>query len=381
MTRKAFFWIHLAAGLAAAVPVGVMALTGVLLAFQPQILAFAEAPRGGAAAAAVPAPSLDQMVARARNGRGEGMVSVRLQADSSKPVEVRRGRSSFVLLDRATGEVVGRSSPLRGTFAFVERIHRWLGSRELGGVVTGISTLLCLLLSATGLVLWWPRSLGALRHVAWPRRGLAGKARDWQWHNAVGVLALPFLFALSATGTVMAWPWAQSALYASLGAEVPRREGPSAKPPRGREAGGDRDGRWGRAEDATSSRRRDGNWQAWADTVLAHAPEDWETVSLSAPTARGKGAQGVFRAGGERGPTLGTVQLAPDGGFESWKPVRSDLGSNLKRWIRATHTGEILGLPGQILMALASAGTLLLAWTGVALSLRRWRRCRAHRAA
>ena len=48
--------------------------------------------------------------------------------------------------------------------------------------------------------------------------------------------------------------------------------------------------------------------------------------------------------------------------------------------MRFLHTGESLGLPGQIVAALASAGGALLACTGLSLALRRfasWRRRRA----
>jgi uncharacterized iron-regulated membrane protein len=289
-------------------------------------------------------------------------LTLRLNADPSQAVEFRRGKEMVARVDPTTGAIVSRPSSAREVFAFIERIHRWLGSRETGGVVTGVSALLCMLLSATGLVLWWPRSLRAMRNVAWPRRGLSGRARDWQWHNAVGMLVLPFLFVLSTTGSVMAWPWAEKALYLAAGSEPPRRDGAGKPAPVRPEAG--------------RSAHPDGNWQAWMDTALAHAPWGWTTVALSEPS-RSKGAQAVFRGPDPHTPSGGTVSLDAAGGFESWKPARTDAGAKLRMWARYLHSGELLGLPGQILMALAALGTLLLVWTGCALS---WRRFTARRA-
>lgn len=361
MMRKTFFWTHLAAGLVAAIPLAIMAFTGILIAFEHQIVDALERPATRIDAAAPRLP-LDQLVGSVPQGASPMPLTLRLNADPSQPVEFRRGKEMVARVDPTTGAIVSRPSSARETFAFIERIHRWLGSRETGGVVTGVSALLCMLLSATGLVLWWPRSLRAMRNVAWPRRGLSGRARDWQWHNAVGVLVLPFLFVLSTTGSVMAWPWAEKALYIAAGSEPPRRDGAGKPAPVRPEAG--------------ESAHPDGNWQAWMDTALAHAPRGWSTVALSEPS-RGKGAQAVFRGPDPHTPSGGTVSLALAGGFESWKPARTDAGAKARMWARYLHTGELLGLPGQILMALAALGTLLLVWTGTALS---WRRFFARRA-
>lgn len=360
--RRTFFWIHLAAGLLAAVPLGIMALTGALIAFEYQIVDALERPSTRIDPEAPRLP-LDALVEKAPRGGSPGALSLRMHADPSQPVDIRRGRELVARMDPTSGEIVSRPSSAREVFGFIERIHRWLGSRETGGVVTGISTLLCLLLSATGLVLWWPRSLRAMRNVVWPRRGLSGKARDWQWHNAVGVLVLPFLFVLSATGTVMAWPWAEKALYVAVGSEPPRRGGPEAA------AGASTP--WNPSGDRAKGGQQNRYWQTLMDTALAHAPAGWATVVLSGP-ARGKGAQAAFRGPDRFTPSGGTVSLHVSGRFDSWKPARADAGAKARTWVRYLHTGELLGLPGTLLMVLASMGTLLLIWTGTAMSWRRF---------
>ena len=52
-------------------------------------------------------------------------------------------------------------------------------------------------------------------------------------------------------------------------------------------------------------------------------------------------------------------------------------------WLRFIHTGEAFGVTGQTIAGLASLGGVMLAWTGVALALRRfgaWRRRRQRHA-
>jgi uncharacterized iron-regulated membrane protein len=49
------------------------------------------------------------------------------------------------------------------------------------------------------------------------------------------------------------------------------------------------------------------------------------------------------------------------------------LGRRLRSIMRFGHTGEVLGIPGQTIAGLATAGSVVLVWTGIALSLRRLR--------
>jgi uncharacterized iron-regulated membrane protein len=50
-----------------------------------------------------------------------------------------------------------------------------------------------------------------------------------------------------------------------------------------------------------------------------------------------------------------------------------------RRFIRYGHTGELWGVPGQTIAGLASLGGAFLVWTGIALSMRRFRSWRTLR--
>jgi uncharacterized iron-regulated membrane protein len=64
-----------------------------------------------------------------------------------------------------------------------------------------------------------------------------------------------------------------------------------------------------------------------------------------------------------------------------WQTFSSNnAGAQLRQWMRWTHTGEVGGLLGQTIGALACAAGTLLVITGFALAFRRiagWRRVRA----
>ena len=78
----------------------------------------------------------------------------------------------------------------------------------------------------------------------------------------------------------------------------------------------------------------------------------------------------------------GTLTLdRATGAVVKWEPFASNSpGRRLRTMLRFAHTGEVLGLPGQTIAGIASAGGAVLVYTGLALSLRRfvaWRRRRA----
>ncbi|MEN9308115.1 MAG: hypothetical protein RL173_2047 [Fibrobacterota bacterium] len=362
MLRKTLFWIHLGAGLLTALPLAAMALTGILLSFESQIVEVATRESRQVLSPQGTRLPLDTLVARVAGERSGKVTAVVLHSDPLRTVEVRMSKEATLRVDPWTGEIKAHGAAIEAAFGWVERIHRWFGSREIGGKVTGVSVLLFLVLTCTGLVLWWPRRLAGLRNVVWPKPGLRAKARDWQWHNSVGFLALPLLVAIALTGTVMSWKWAEGMLYTAAGSEAPRRAQP--KPAGNEGAMKDRE--------AKKISIPDKNWQTWMDTALAHAPQAWTSAWLSSPQKPGLGASVNFRTNVEPVPSGGTVVLAPLGGFEAWKPARIDLGTRLRFMVKPLHTGELFGWVGQLAMALASAATLLLMWTGLALSWRRF---------
>lgn len=305
--RKTTFWIHLGLGLLALLPMVFLSLTRLVLAFEPQLTDdWAHQTKTLRTQAVGERISLDALVTKTMGPESGKVTSIAILPDSGAYVELREAKRRFVRVDPWTGEVQARTGALQSFLGTVENLHQSLASGENGRNIAGASALLCLLLSLSGLVIWWPRKLAGLRHVVWPRRGLRARARDWQWHNALGFLSLLPLFTLGLTGTVMAFPWAEKALYAvTLSHEPPRL---------GKKAG----------EIPVVPGRKGRQWQAWLDTAKAHAP------------------------------------------------AGTDLGHRLRALARPLHTGVFLGLPGQLLIALAALSALVLAWTGGALSWRRF---------
>ncbi len=359
--RSLLFWAHLATGVAAGLLVLVMSTTGVLLAYERQIVAWVEdyvvEPASGAARLGV-----DALLERARVASGETPSAVTLSADRNAPAVVAIGRERNVFLDPYSGAVLGEGSPgLRRFFRTVTDWHRWLGAqaahRDTARAFTGAANLGFLFLVTSGFFLWWPRqwSRQHLRPVAWFQGGLEGRARDFNWHNVLGLWsALPLFFIVS-TGVVMSYPWANDLLYRLAGSTPPPRStGP-------------------RASTGPPNRSFEG-----LDALLAKAGEQapgWRTLTLRVPSGP-DGPVSVSADRSHRGrPDLRVqVTLQPTTGEIAKLETFSgyDLGRRLRTWARWIHTGEAGGVAGQALAGTASAGATVLVWTGLALAWRRF---------
>ncbi len=243
--RRFLFWCHLAAGSLAGAVIFAMCATGVLLAFQPQILRFVErgvrrvpeTARPHSTAEPIAAGTLLRLAAEASPGNAPTAVTV--SADPAEAAAVAFGRERTLFLDRSTGAVLGSAaSGWRKFFGEVQDIHRWLAfsenGRPAGKAITGAANLLFFGLALSGLYIWWPRLRGIRRisSVGLFQRGLSGKARDFNWHNVIGVwTALPLL-VITLTGMVISYRWAGDLVYRAFGDAPPPAPNAGGRPGR-----------------------------------------------------------------------------------------------------------------------------------------------------
>jgi uncharacterized iron-regulated membrane protein len=367
--RTLIFWMHLPAGVLAGGIILIMSVTGVLLAYEKQITAWADGyelvPLPGATRLPV-----ETLVSLARAARPDANVSgLTLRADPKAPALVQLGRESALFLDPYTGAVLGEGSKkARAFFHEVTDWHRWLAtgseSRAIGRGVTGASNLIFLFIVLSGLYLWWPDQWtgSVLKSIALFRFGLRGKARDFNWHNVIGFWSFVPLVFVVATAVPISYPWASNLVYRLVGEEPPARPtgpGPAGARP---ESGGGRpldlaglDGLWARAEKQVP---------------------DWQSISLRIPPAAG--AAFTFAIDSSK-----TGAIRPDkrselildrstGEVVRFEPYASQsLGRRMRTWMRFIHTGEAFGFIGQAIAGIASLGGAVLVWTGLALSWRR----------
>ena len=369
--RKLFFWCHLTCGVLAGVVIFVMSITGALLAYEKQIVAWADMRSFRVAAVSPDSPRLpiDTLIARAQEADPQAAVTaITVRADRTAPVALATPQR-VIYLDPYGGRVLGNGSPgVRRFFRLVTDWHRTLAltgdQRATGKAITGASNLAFLFIVGSGIYLWWPRTWTRkqLRNVTLFNGDLRGKARDFNWHNTIGFWSAIPLFVVVLGATVISYPWASDLAYRVAGEAPPPRQQPPAA----------------QQGTARSGAERPKPSLAGLDALLARAAQqvpEWRTINLRLPSAaaapvvftidRGTGGQPQKRATLTLNRTSGEVV--------SWEPYSSlSAGRRLRTWLRFVHTGEFYGLTGQAIAGVASFGGAVLVYTGLALAFRRF---------
>lgn len=377
--RKVIFWIHLLVGLIAGAVIAVMSVTGIGIAFEEEILAWHDRevssvttpPAGGMETLSI--ENLRQKVHETYPG--EEISSLTMHRDREKAWEFHGRHEGPVYVDPYTGAT--RSSLSHDAQEVIHKLeewHRWLGAEDaqgsIGQLVTGVGNILFVVLCVTGLYLWFPRrwSRRAFRPLVALVFRYRGKARDFNWHNVFGFWSLPVLLMLGITAVVISFEWGHRAVFTLAGEEAPksRNYGMMAVPP------------------PQVPIPPIGTPLLPLETAFARvaaAFPAWESISLELPAP-------ADATTSPPDPLDFGVTVPDHMPSRAYIPVKTDPftgailqqvhfndrspGLQARVWIRFLHTGEAFGLPGKIIVTIATAASLVLVWTGFALSWRRF---------
>jgi uncharacterized iron-regulated membrane protein len=224
------FWIHLAAGTTAGIVIFIMSITGVALTDEKQMIEWADR-RAWTAPSPVDARHLppETLLATAAAARpGTAPIGVTLRADPAAPATVMLEGNQALLVDPYTGSIIGQPpAALRSFFRTMTAWHRYIAldgaSRATGKLITGVANLGFLFIVVSGLYLWFPRLWTWLqfRSGLWFRRGLAPKARHFNWHNAIGFWSAVPLAIVVAGALPISYPWVSKLVYRLAGDAPP----------------------------------------------------------------------------------------------------------------------------------------------------------------
>jgi uncharacterized iron-regulated membrane protein len=368
--RKVLFWSHLALGAAAGLLILTLCVTGTLMMYERQIQTTVD--RWGVAShrssAAVRPLALETVIERVHVAKDMDPESVTVFAGQDGPVEVSFGKDGgSVYADAYTGAIIG--APSAGTARFfktVKGVHRWLGAdgKARPGFRAAVNAANCvfLVLTVFGLYLWLPRrwTWQHLRAVLLLRPKMTGHARDFNWHNAIGIWAAIPLVVMIWTGMAMHYPWAKQLTYRAAGTPLEAKKARTKVEAKEEPVSPSSSVQFATLDPLLDrARLQVPGWQAIRLVVPDSAtdPVDF-TIDTSGYGALGKSAQ---------------LELDRTGAAVRYKEAGAGV-VNAKNFIRYGHTGELWGVPGQTLMGVASLGGAFLVYTGIALSLRRYAR-------
>jgi len=388
--RRCLFWAHLFTGLVVGLIILVLAFTGLMMSFEPQLVARAERAIVREKANGKTTPlTPEELVGKFEQAGLKGKPStLNFNHHPEAPVVFLLNKGNQQLFHPTTGEYLGKGAEnWRRFFQINLSLHRWLtwpaaqpagqgqkppgegeakkgvAWKDVGGHINAAGTLAFLFLLATGLFLWIPkkRTWAAFKAVLTLQTRLKGRARDWNWHNLAGFWSAPLLLMIAVTGAIMFYPWANKLLFNAVGEQPPAKRENQAEMGRG---------------EKNPSIVATGLNQAYE--AAGKAMPHWESMSLELPADAEKPFVVTVTDAG-RGRPDRRVKLTIDratfyvigreGGFDKLTP-----GTRLRQYARWLHTGELGGVFGQCLAAFASVSTLVLIWTGFALAWRRFRK-------
>jgi uncharacterized iron-regulated membrane protein len=362
MFRKILFWSHLIIGLITGLFVGLLCLTGAILAFELQIVDFAERD----SRAQPPAPSAEllspqQLLTKLDRQTAGSVQYAEWFSDSQMPVRIATKNRTIALLNPYTGESLGSGAvSLRAFMLWTTKLHTNLTTGPVGHWFVSISNAAFAFIILSGLWLWWPRQWRwkALRNSVAIRFDVKGKARDWNWHNALGFwFLLPLLF-ICLTGIVMSFRPVDQWWRSFGGTQVLGPSQPPTKP-----------AATANAEPATT-------WPGWMQRVQQQYP-GWRSIHLQ--NGGSPNQNGVVSLSVKYGTPRQTTR-ALDIKFDTrsgqiieergWSSGENSLRA--RSIARLGHTGEFFGNWGQFLGLIACLAGLVLVYTGFALSWRRF---------
>lgn len=200
--RKYWIKLHLYLGLIPGIPLLLIGLTGVLLAFAPQIQRWDQ----------------PQFYDIRTQGKQRPMTELVQKIKKEYPDTRLNHISIFEEPDRpwtvfATGPVNGKHrfhrmhvDPYTGAISlditdggwaqWIEELHRNLTIGTAGRYIVAISSIFLIVLSLSGLYLWLPLRVGS-----WNRLLTRGDALSW--HNWTGIIVFPMLILMAFTGITL----------------------------------------------------------------------------------------------------------------------------------------------------------------------------------
>lgn len=361
--RAGVRWLHRVLGLAAGLVLVVSGLTGSALVFRHEIdIALnPELLRVAPAESRAPLqPMLDAIRARHPDA---APTRLRMPRDAGGTYEFWLGAAPerYVYTDPYRGTLLGDRAPEEFLTGWLFLLHSHLLSGEAGHTLAGAAALVLVLLSLTGIVVWWPRrppwrAWGQWRAALTVARGAGAKRVTYDLHRAVGFYASALLLVAGLTGASLVFHEAfERAAHFVAGTTPPEAAVPRPAP----------------APAAAAALP--------ADSLLAVAERVMPggTISyLYFPAAPGQSFRVRKRLDGEEHPNGKTfVHVDPVDGrvLAVENGLAAPRGSRLYSLLYPLHIGVLGGTATRVLAVLVGLTLPLLAVTGTLVWLRRGR--------
>ncbi|MFV3379914.1 PepSY domain-containing protein [Pseudomonas sp. NY15354] len=380
MVKKSLFQLHWFFGITAGLVLALMGITGAVYSFQEELLRLfnPDVLKVQVREEGVLPPT--ELVRRVEAAQGDTVSMLWVDTRDGNAARIffqpppgqRRGEMRYA--DPYTGQFQGEVTG-QGFFNLMLQLHRFLAMGDTGRQITGACTLMLVFFCLSGLYLRWPRQ--ALNWRAWLTLEWAkkGRAFNWDLHAVAGTWCLLFYLLFALTGLFWSYEWYREGLNKLL-ADAPTA-GQQHKRGEGR-------GRHGPQKLDKNAPPLVVDYDAIWTSLKEAAGPSLVSYNLRLPPAGGQPATLFYLLeGADHERAFNTLTLDPATGQvkRHERYTEKSFKAQLLQSVYALHVGSYFGLPGRIIVTVASLTMPLFFITGWLLYLDRRRKKRQVRAA
>ena len=226
--KKAIVTIHLWLGLSSGLVVCILGITGCIYVFEDELKLFfyrdkiyIDVPANGSKK---PLSEL-RRIAQEAVGKDHPIQQIQIPAEENRSYlfrpALKRNPKVFtyfgeyeyyrmLYINPYTGMVIKNENAKYEFFNIVLGLHRnLLLNRNIGHYIVGTSVLLFVILLVTGLVLWWPKNIAAIKQrvsFIW-KKNTKWKRKNYDLHNVLGFYSFFFALIIALTGLTWSFDW------------------------------------------------------------------------------------------------------------------------------------------------------------------------------
>nr|WP_158655558.1 PepSY-associated TM helix domain-containing protein [Sphingobacterium sp. HMA12] len=227
-SKNIFHQLHLYFGLLFGIIFLIICITGMLLTFEKELtpLIWKKEQQVEVQSARL---TLDVISIKAKAiFPDKRLFRIEVPSDPSRSLRIQYGSKKekywYAYLNPYTGEVLSKGQQNTRFFQKVLDIHRFLLMDKIGATITGISAIVALLLSISGLYLWWPKNKHILKQRLKIKMSASTKRKVWDFHAVGGFYAAFFLFIFTLTGLTWSFNWYNEQFFKLFGTSKAEKE-------------------------------------------------------------------------------------------------------------------------------------------------------------
>ncbi|MDE1190951.1 MAG: PepSY-associated TM helix domain-containing protein [Arachidicoccus sp.] len=367
--------IHLWLGIASAIVLFVVCLTGTIFVFHTEIekLLYPKwfSAKSGAAKMQTPdaliekvekvtdgkvvsfiiPSSKDEVWLFSIKGKSKKNGSFDKLPKTSTDDKVRAEKNKVFYVNPYTGAITGiGKSPAGKFFVTIENIHRWFFiGKPAGKAVGGSAALIFILLIISGVVIWFPKKLKHWREGFKIKFSANWKRVNFDLHRAFGAYVFPVILLSAITGPSWSFEWYRSVTSKVLNKEVLKKEKALS------------------LGDTVNAKALRATYTQILDTVESYIPANGTTL-INIPGNKSSAVSIIKTHTGFCSlAAIDNIQINPYSGKVLKLSLFSDLslGKKIATVFRAIHVGEIFGTLTKIIYFLACLLATSLPITGI----------------